>query len=188
MTLRAIPNLYFIRPADANETSMAWKVAMERTDGPTLLALSRQNLPIMDRSIYGPAEGLLKGGYILADSGNTLPEIILIATGSEVQYAVETFEELKKKGITARVVSLPCWELFEAQPKEYRDKVLPPQATKRITMETGITLGWERYAGNDGITIGIDHFGASAPGPVLAEKFGFTTQNLLQKSLALLGK
>ncbi len=188
MTLRAIPNLYFIRPADANETSMAWKVAMERTDGPTLLALSRQNLPIMDRSVYGPAEGLLKGGYILADSGNTLPEIILIATGSEVQYAVETFEELKKKGITARVVSLPCWELFEAQPKEYRDKVLPPQATKRITMETGITLGWERYAGNDGITIGIDHFGASAPGPVLAEKFGFTTQNLLQKSLALLGK
>lgn len=188
MTLRAIPNLYFIRPADANETSMAWKVAMERTDGPTLLALSRQNLPIMDRSVYGPAEGLLKGGYILADSGNTLPEIILIATGSEVQYAVETFVELKKKGITARVVSLPCWELFETQPKEYRDKVLPPQVTKRITMETGITLGWERYAGNDGITIGIDHFGASAPGPVLAEKFGFTTQNLLQKALALLGK
>jgi transketolase len=188
MALRAIPNLWFIRPADANEASMAWKAALKRKDGPTLLALSRQNLPVIDRSVYGSAEGLLKGGYILADTGAGLPEIILIATGSEVQYAVSVFEELKKNGISTRVVSLPCWELFEAQSKEYKDTVLPPQVKKRISIETGVTLGWERYVGDEGISIGIDHFGASAPGPVLAEKFGFTKENILQKALSLLGK
>ena len=186
MSLRGIPNLWVMRPGDANETIMAWKAAVLRKDGPTLLALSRQNLPVLDRSKYASADGVCKGGYILADTPNQSPEIILIATGSEVSLAIEACETLNQQGIAARVVSLPCWELFDQQTEEYKNQVLPPQVTKRIAIEMGITLGWQKYTGTTGTIIGIDHFGASAPANILMEQFGFTKENIVQKALALL--
>lgn len=163
MALRAIPHLWFIRPCDANEVVYAYKAALNRTNGPTVLALTRQNVPTFDRTKYASAEGLLKGGYILADADKGQPDIILIATGSEVQHAIGAYEELKKKNISARVVSLPCWELFEAQSKEYRDKVLPPNVKARLAVETGVTLGWERYVGLEGDVIGLDHYAPPHP-------------------------
>jgi transketolase len=178
--LRAIPGLTLIRPADANETAIAWAVAME-AKGPTGLALTRQNVPTLDRARYGPAEGLRKGGYILACElrADDL-ELILIASGSEVGLAVAAHEALEKEGRSVRVVSLPSWELFEAQPPEYRASVLPPSVTRRISIEAATTFGWARYVGTGGRSIGIDHFGASAPDNVLAEKFGFTVDNVLR--------
>lgn len=187
MALRGIPGLVFMRPCDANETVYAWKAALERKDGPTILSLTRQNLPILDRTQYSSAEGLLKGGYILADSPDKAqPQIILIATGSEVQYALYAYQKLISEGVACRVVSLPCWELFEAQPIEYRNEVLPPTVTRRLAIETGISLGWERYVGLSGKVIGLDHFGASAPGDVLAKEYGFTGENVLKVAKELL--
>ncbi len=186
VALRAIPNLAVIRPADANETAQMWRAALLRTDGPTAFALTRQGLPTVDRTKYGSAEGLLKGGYILRDSDGT-PEIILIGTGSEVQHLMKAADTLEADGVKVRVVSMPCIEFFEQQTAEYRERVLPSGVEKRIAMEAGITLGWERYVGDEGRVIGIDRFGASAPGPELMERFGFTAENVLKQAREMLG-
>jgi transketolase len=186
--LRAIPNLIVIRPGDANETAMAWQVALEHKGGPVALLLTRQGLPIIDRAKYGSAEGLARGAYVLADSGDKSPELILIATGSEVALALEAGEKLTAEGIAVRVVSMPSWELFEEQPQAYKDEVLPPTVAARLAVEAAFPLGWERYVGPKGAMIGMTRYGASAPHKVLAEKFGFTSANVIQRARALLGK
>jgi len=198
--LRAIPHICLIRPGDANETAVAWRVAIEHRGGPVLLALTRQNLPIIDRSKYASAEGVARGAYVLADSSDlTLgprttaiaartPKIILIASGSEVPLALESYEKLKEEGIAARVVSMPSWELFEKQPQSYRDEVLPPAVTARLAIEAAAPFGWERYVGLKGAVIGMNRFGASAPYKVLAEKFGFTSDNVVARAHELLGR
>ncbi len=187
-SLRAIPNLCFIRPADANETAVAWRLAIERRGGPVALALTRQPLPVIDREKYASAEGLTRGAYALADPKGKSPEIILIASGSEVALALEAFEKLSAEGIASRVVSMPSWDLFEKQPKEYRNEVLPPGITARLAIEAASPLGWERHVGPRGAVIGMTRFGASAPYKVLAEKFGFTAANVVQRAYELLGK
>lgn len=184
--LRAIPNLCLIRPADANETAIAWRVALERRRGPVALALTRQNLPIIDRGKYGSAEGLARGAYVLADAKGGAPEIVLIASGSEVSLALDAYEALSAQGVRARVVSMPSWDLFEAQPQSYRDEVLPAEVTARLAIEAAAPLGWERYVGQKGAVIGMTRFGASAPYKVLAEKFGFTATNVVARARALL--
>jgi transketolase len=186
--LRAILNLMLIRPADANETAVAWRVAIERRGGPVALALTRQVLPVIDRSKYASAEGLARGGYVLADAPAKIPEIILIASGSEVAVALEAFEKLKAEGIAARVVSLPSWDIFEKQPQAYKDEVLPPGVTARLAIEAAAPLGWDRYVGPKGAVIGMTRYGASAPYKVLAEKFGFTAANVIQRAKELLGR
>ena len=185
--LRAIPGLTVIRPADAAETVQAWRIAIASTDSPTALILTRQNLPVIDRSIYAAAEGLKNGAYILSDAISR-PDIILIATGSEVTLAMSAADRLAEQNIAVRVVSMPSRELFEKMPASYRQEVLPPDVTKRISIEAGITTGWERYVGTGGDMIGIDTFGASAPGAVMMEKYGFTEDNIVQKALSLLKK
>ncbi|MBN1444380.1 MAG: transketolase [Planctomycetes bacterium] len=184
--LRAIPNLRVIRPADANETAAAWAMALEHTKGPTALLLTRQNLPIYEDTIHGG--GAEKGGYILVKEAGGPPDIILIATGSEVSICREAAKGLKLKSVKARVVSLPSWEVFDAQPEEYRHKVLPPGVKRRLAVEAASPFGWERYVGLEGKIIGLSRFGASAPYGVLAEKFGFTAENVLQAALTMLGK
>ena len=186
--LRAIPNLTVIRPADANETVHAWKMALENTAGPTALILSRQGLPVIDRKRYADASGLTRGGYILTDPGEGGPEIILIGTGSELHLAVDAHEQLKMEGIRSRVVSLPSWEVFNRQSKEYRDHVLPPHIKARLAIEAGIPLGWRGFVGLEGEIISMESFGHSAPGKVLFEKFGFTVESLLMKAKGLLEK
>jgi len=186
--LRAIPNLCVIRPADANETAVAWRVAIERRDGPVALALTRQGVPVIDRSRFASAEGLTRGGYVLADVPGKVPEIILIASGSEVAVALEAYEKLTAEGIATRAVSLPSWDLFEKQPQEYRDEILPPTVTARLAIEAAVPLGWERYVGTKGAVMGMTRFGASAAYKVLAEKFGFTAANVLQRAKELLGR
>jgi len=187
-SLRAMPNLAVIRPADANETAEAWRVAMEHKEGPIAIILTRQNVPVIDRSRFNPANGLRKGAYVLADASSGKPEIILIATGSEVHLALEVYERLRDEGIGARVISMPSWKLFEKQPEEYRNKILPPEITTRISIEAGVTLGWHKYVGLQGEIVGIDHFGASAPGKTVLKEFGFTPENVLNKIRALLAK
>jgi transketolase len=187
-SLRAIPNLTVIRPADANETSVAWHVAMQIRNGPVALILTRQKVPILDRGKLASAEGLRKGAYILSEAPNGRPDIILISTGSEVFRALQAQEKLKQLGVNARVVSMPSWELFESQPKEYKDYVLPKEVKKRISIEAASVFGWERYVGSEGVMIGMRRFGASAPGEVLMQKFGFTAENIVEKSLELLGR
>jgi transketolase len=186
--LRAIPNLSVIRPADANETAVAWRAAIERRDGPVALALTRQGVPVIDRSKYASADGLMRGGYVLADAPGKAPEVVLIASGSEVPVALEAYEKLSAEGIAARVVSLPSWDLFERQPQDYKDEVLPPTVTARLAIEAAVPLGWERYVGLKGAVIGMTRFGASAPYKVLAEKFGFTAANVVQRAKELLGR
>lgn len=185
-SLRAIHNLCFIRPADANETAVAWRVAIEHHGGPVAMALTRQNLPIFDRAKYGSAEGLTRGAYVLADAKGKTPEIILIATGSEVALALEGYEKLSAEGIAARVVSMPSWDLFEKQPQSYRDEVLPPGVTARLAIEAASPFGWERYVGQKGGVIGINRYGASAPYKVIAEKLGFTPANVVKRAHELL--
>jgi len=187
MALRAIPNLRFIRPADANETAEAWRAALQCTNAPTALALTRQGLPSFDREKMAPASGLQQGAYILSDSDGT-PDLILMASGSEVQLVVEAAETLRGEDVNVRVVSMPSWELFEDQDEEYQEKVLPAAVTKRVAVEAGVTLGWERYVGPEGAIIGLDHFGASAPGDVLFEQYGFTVENVLKHARTVLGK
>lgn len=182
--LRVIPQLTVMRPCDANETAQAWKFAIEH-QGPTILALTRQNLPILDRSTYGNADGLHKGGYILADSDD--PELIMIATGSEVQHAIAAYEQLTSDGAKVRVVSMPSTTLFDAQDAAYRESVLPSSVRKRIAIEAAHPQSWYKYVGTDGIIIGIDHFGASAPIKVLMQEFGFTAENVINKAKKLLG-
>ncbi len=185
-SLRAIPGLTVIRPADANEVAEAWKIAVENGKGPTAIILTRQNVPVIDREKFRPAKGLRKGAYILSDPSLGKPEVILIATGSEVHLALEAHEKLLSEGIRTRVVSMPSWEIFEQQPEDYRREVLPPDVTQRVSIEAGVTLGWHRYVGREGEIIGIDHFGASAPGGVLLKEFGFTCENILHRVKSLL--
>ncbi len=187
-SLRTIPNLSLIRPADANETAVAWRVAIERKDGPVALALTRQKLPVIDRERYASAEGLAKGAYILADSKGQRPDVILIASGSEVSVALDAYEKLIAEGVAARVVSMPAWDLFEKQTQDYRDEVLPPETTARLAVEAAYPFGWERYVGSQGAVIGMTRFGASAPYKVLAEKFGFTADNIVRRAHELLGR
>lgn len=184
-SLRAMPNLRVIRPADANETTCAWRSAMERIDGPTLLVLTRQNLPVFDRSVVAPADGLLKGGYVLSPEKGATPRLILLATGSEVQLVLEAQKRLAAEGIDARVVSLPSWELFREQPAEYRDRVLPPDVTARLAVEAGASLGWREWVGDRGGIIALDRFGASAPAGELFRRFGFTVENVVARATEL---
>jgi len=184
--LRAIPDLNVIRPCDANETAAAWKIVIETRDHPTALILTRQNVPTLDRDKFSPADGLKKGAYILADAPDRKPDVILMATGSEVSLIVAARDKLLQKGIQARVVSMPCLELFDAQSREYRDSVLLPLVTRRLSVEAGISQGWHKYVGDKGTIIGIDHFGASAPGPVVMKEFGFTVENVCKQALALM--
>jgi transketolase len=183
--LRAVPNLVTIRPADATETVEAWKLALENRHGPTALILTRQNLPVLDRTTLASADGVRRGGYILWEVAPS-PQIIIIGTGSEVHIALVAGKLLQEKGIVARVVSLPSWELFVAQPAEYRHKVLPPEIRMRISIEAASPLGWERYVGLDGIAIGLPRFGASAPGDVIYDKLGLTPQRVVNEALKLL--
>jgi transketolase len=180
--LRAIPGLVVIRPADANETVEAWRSAIERADGPTLLALTRQKLPVLARQ----GGGVARGGYILADSGEAEPDVILIATGSEVCVALEAREQLARTGVHARVVSLPSWELFREQSRSYRDSVLPPSVNRRIAIEAGIDMGWREWIGDHGMFIGMAGFGASAPGATLFEHFGITAEAIVRSAEQLL--
>jgi transketolase len=186
--LRAIPNLTIIRPADANETAQAWKIALEKRDGPVALVLTRQNLPIYDRSTMGAAAGVVKGAYVLSDADKVYPDVILIGSGSEVQFAVEAQAKLAQQGIAARVVSMPSWELFKKQSDEYRDSVLPPSVTARVAIEAGVPQGWEQWVGPHGSVIGLERFGASAPYKIIYEHLGFTTDNVVLRALAAIDK
>jgi transketolase len=174
--LRAIPNLVDLRPGDAAETEVAWRVAMERASGPTFLALSRQKVPILDRTVLATAEGLRKGGYVIAEATGGAPAAIVLASGTELSLALEARERLEEDGIPTRVVSLPSWRLFEQQGPEYRNEVLPPDVTNRVSLEAGSTFGWARWVGSAGRSIGIDRFGASAPAEILFEQFGVTVR------------
>jgi len=187
-SLRAIPGLTVVRPADANETAETWRMAMEYKEGPIAIILTRQNVPVIDRTRFNPANGLRKGAYILADSSSAKPEIILMATGSEVHLALEVYERLHNEGIRVRVVTMPSWELFEKQPEQYRSEILPPEITVRMSIEVGATLGWHKYTGLGGEIVGIDHFGASAPGKTVLKEFGFTSENVLDRIKALLAE
>jgi transketolase len=182
MSLRAIPNMTVIRPADAAETAEAWRAAIRNSKGPTVLVLTRQKVPIIDRKTCASAEGLRQGGYVLWDSAKSRPDLILIATGSEVSLALEAGKKFAERqtGKCVRVVSMPSWEIFDKQPKNYRESVLPPEINARVSVEAAATLGWEHYVGLEGSKIGLDRFGASAPGEVLFEKFGFTTERVLE--------
>jgi transketolase len=172
--LRAIPNLHFVRPGDANETMAAWALAIERTDGPVALALTRQKLPTLAGTDRLAREGVARGGYTLREASSGTPQLIMIGTGSELQLAFAAAEALEGEGIATRVVSLPCWERFEWQDQAYRDSVLPPSVRKRVSVEIGVSLGWERWVGDEGAIIGLDHYGASAPAGTIFEHFGFT--------------
>ena len=183
--LRAVPNVVVLRPADATETVEAWKAAIERKDGPTVLAFSRQNLPVLDRSTLAAASGVRQGGYVLWESSSS-PEVIIIATGSEVHIAMEAAQHLSEGGTATRVVSLPSWEVFDAQPQDYRDSVLPPNITARVSIEAASPMGWEHYVGLQGRIIGLSHFGASASGATLYEEFGLTAQRVIEEATATL--
>lgn len=184
--LRAIPNLVVIRPGDANETAVAWQVALEMKNRPVALVLSRQNLPTLDRSSLAPAAGLRRGAYILADVEGGNPDLLLIATGSELSLANAAGEDLRAENIRVRVVSMPSWELFDEQPQDYRDSVIPPQVKKRLVVEAGSPQGWHRYVGDWGSVLGVERFGASAPGEVTLREFGFTADNVRERAHALL--
>jgi transketolase len=186
--LRAMPNLWFVRPGDANEATAAWALAVERADGPVALALTRQKLPTLEGTAALAREGVARGGYVLREEhrgaagappvGGVAPDVLLIATGSELQLAFAAAEALERDSIAARVVSLPCWEAFDAQDEAYRESVIPSSVRRRVTIEAGATLGWERYAGDEGAIVGIDHFGASAPAGVILEHLGFTVDRV----------
>lgn len=185
--LRATPNVYVIRPADANETAISWKCAIEREDGPSLLVLTRQSLPTLDRSVYEDVSGAEKGAYILKKESGDSPDVILMSTGSEVHIALEAAEKLEENGKAVRVVSMPCIEIFKNQPEEYRNEVLPPDVKKRISIEAATTLGWYRWVGSEGIAMGIDRFGASAPYEEAYEHLGLTADAIIKNAEKLLG-
>jgi transketolase len=204
-SLRAIPNLVVLRPGDATETVEAWRAALRRTGGPTAIVCSRQKLPVLDRQVLGPASGVARGAYVLADAGRPWaggasqsgaghdeikaggsaagggrdPELILIATGSEVPLALEAHQRLVGDGIRSRLVSMPSWEFFEAQPQAYRDQVLPPDVRARVSIEAAASFGWDKWVGPEGTIIGIDRFGASAPGPTVLKELGFTVDHVV---------
>src|SRR5271166_3382315 len=184
-SLRAIPDMTLLRPADANETVEAWKIAVAHKDGPVGLVFTRQKLPILDRSKLAPAAGTAKGAYVLADSAGP-PKLILIATGSEVSVALEAHNQLTREGVASRVVSIPCWDLFDAQPQSYKDSVLPPAVKARVSVEAASKLGWERYVGLDGAIIGLNRFGASAPGEIVMRELGFTPEHIVKVAKSVL--
>jgi len=186
-SLRAIPNLTVIRPCDANETAEAWRLALGDHRGPVILALTRQKVPILDRNVYPPASGLSKGAYILRDTRDGSPDVLLMASGSEVHIALEAAQRLQEMNVGSRVISVPSWELFDQQPYEYRSRILPPEVKARIAVEAGSPLGWHRFIGDSGSVIGIDHFGASAPYETLYEKFGITTRRVVEEALSMTG-
>jgi len=183
--LRCIPNMISIRPADANETVAAWKFAIEYKNGPVALLLTRQKLPTIDRTKYPSADNLTKGAYVLVENSST-PDLILIGTGSEVPLALSAYDQLIKEGNKVRVVSMPSWELFERQSKEYRNSVLPPNVKKRIAIEALVPMGWEKYVGDDGKIIGMNSFGTSAPVDVIFKHFGFTVENVVKAAKEIL--
>jgi transketolase len=180
--LRAIPNLTVIRPADANETSAAWKIAVEHSEGPVALILSRQGLPILDQEAYGVSENVAKGAYVLSES-DSKPEVILIATGSEISLTLKAQKRLSERGVQTRVVSMPSWELFEQQEMSYKNQVLPSEVKARVVIEAGVSMGWHKYAGDMGRFVCQDTFGASAPYSMLIEKFGFTPERVVNEAL-----
>jgi len=186
-SLRAMPHLYVIRPADANETSIAWKIAIRDPKRPHALILSRQNLPVLDRKKYGSAEGAEKGGYVLHDCKGT-PDIILLSTGAEIHPTLAAAEELQKTGVKARVVNMVSFEIFEEQTAAYKSAVLPLKVEKRLAVEAAATQSWYRYVGLKGVVIGMDRFGASAPAKILFDKFGFTKENIAARAKKLLKK
>jgi len=184
-SLRAIPGLLVIRPSDAAETVVAWQVALEQRHAPVALVLTRQNVLVLDRSVLAPSEGLRRGGYVLQDAPSGRPDVILIGTGSEVELALEAAATLAAEGIATRVVALPCWELFEAEDPAYRETVLPRGVKARVAVEAASPFGWERYVGDEGITVGLDHFGASAPADVLYREFGITSERIAESARRL---
>jgi transketolase len=184
-SLRAIPGLTVIRPGDAGETAAAWRVALEHRNGPVALILSRQNVATPERGDRADAGELARGAYILAEASEA-PRVILIATGSEVQLALAAREQLERRGVGTRVVSLPSWELFDDQPQEYRERVLPPKITARLALEAGSSQGWHRYVGDRGAVLSVDRFGASAPGPAVMTAYGFTPDRVCDRAIALL--
>jgi transketolase len=184
--LRAVPRLIVIRPCDANETAVAWRVAVETRGRPVALVLTRQSVPTLDRGKYGSPEGLRRGAYVLADTPGGRPDMILIGTGSEVSLIVEAQKRLAAQKVSARIVSMPSWELFESQPQEYRESVLPPAVRARLAIEAGSPQGWCKYVGDRGDVIGVEHFGTSAPGPIVMQEYGFTVENVVKRALALL--
>ncbi|TPQ36149.1 transketolase [Cupriavidus sp. WKF15] len=186
-SLRAMPRLVVIRPADANETAVAWRVALESTDHPVALVLTRQSVPTLDRARFADADGLRRGAYVLSDAPNGKPELILIGTGSEVSLVLAAQQDLAQRGVQARVVSMPSWELFDAQQRYYREAVLPPALRARLAVEAGVSQGWERYVGEHGDVIAVDRFGASAPGAALMSEYGFTVENVCRRATLLLG-
>jgi transketolase len=189
-SLRAIPNVAVFRPADANEVAECYKAAIQLTETPSVLVFTRQNLPTIDRSKFGAVSGVAKGAYIVADSQNPKdaksPQVILLATGSEVGLAISAWEKLSAEGINARVVSAPCFELFEEQPQSYQDSVLPPSVKARVGVELGVELGWQKYIGDAGKFVGLNHFGDSAPADVLMQKFGMTADAVYQAAKEVL--
>jgi transketolase len=185
-SLRALPGLTVIRPGDANETAEAWRVAVETPDRPVVLILSRQALPTLDRRCFALADGLRQGAYILLDAPHAIPELILIACGSELSLIVAAAERLHAQGIAVRCVSMPCWELFDALPQAARDLVLPPPVKARLAVEAGVAQGWHRYVGEHGAVLSLEHFGASAPAPVLLQEFGFTVDAVCARAITLL--
>lgn len=186
--LRAVPNLTVIRPADANETAVAWRVALETRDRPVALVLSRQNLPTLDRSRYAPADGLRRGAYVLLDAPAAEPALILIASGSEVGLIVAAADTLQQQGIAVRCVSMPSWELFEALPAAERDAVLPPAVRARLAVEAGVAQGWHRYVGDAGAVLSVERFGASAPAEIVVREYGFSVEAICRQALALLAR
>jgi transketolase len=185
-SLRSVPQLNVIRPGDANETAIAWRVALETRDRPVALILTRQDVPTLDRTQFASATGLRRGGYVLADALDGKPELILIATGSELALIVAAREQLLARKIAVRLVSLPSWELFDAQPRQYREAVLPPSIGARLAVEAGGPLGWHRYVGDRGDVLGVEHFGASAPSSIMLREYGFTVENVCKRALAML--
>jgi transketolase len=184
-SLRAMPGLYVVRPCDGAESAEAWRLALERNHGPTGLVLSRQKVPGLDRTRLAPAKGLRQGAYVLSDAAN--PKAIVMSSGSEVQFALAAQEALAKQGVPVRVVSMPCWEAFRAQPKSYRDEVLPPSITARVSIEAAVTFGWREWVGDRGIAIGVDRYGASAPWEVIYEKLGLTSDAVVAAVKKLVG-
>jgi transketolase len=187
-SLRAMPNMLVLRPGDANEVVEAYKVIIQHTHGPSTLVLTRQAVPTFDRSRFGPASGVAKGAYILADAPDGKPSVILIGTGSEVSLCVSAWEKLGAEGIKARVVSMPSWELFEGQDAAYKESVLPASVAARVSVEMAATFGWERYVGPKGKMIGMHSFGASAPLKAVLRKFGFEAENVVAAAKEVLGK
>jgi transketolase len=185
---RAMPNMLVFRPGDANEVTEAYKAMLQHTHGPSTLVLSRQGMPTLDRTKYAAASGVAKGAYVLADTAGGKPEVILMATGSELHLAVAAFEKLTAEGIKARVVSMPCWELFEAQEAAYKEGVLPAGVTARVSVEMAATLGWDRYVGPKGRSVGMHSFGASAPLKDLLKKFGFEADAVVRAAKQALGR